>query len=188
MCLVGNCVMCAEGEVIFALKNFKYLPAFILFVVLGTGCSSVMVPVSESPATSSSSSLPETAPSTVPESKSGGAMAVPEPEAQPAGDVIVPNHPVQNASSRAVAKLIEDAWRYNRSGEYDRSNSVAERAMRIDHTEPEIYLVMASNYFASAQLHLAEQLASQGLPFAGGNSSVKRSLQQLLSNIRTKSP
>jgi len=45
---------------------------------------------------------------------------------------------------------------------------------------------MASNYFASAQLHLAEQLASQGLPLAGGNYSVKKGLQQLLMDIRSK--
>ena len=68
------------------------------------------------------------------------------------------------------------------------SNAVAERAMRINHTEPEIYLVMASNYFSSAQLHMAEQLATQGLPLASNNYSVRRSLQQLLLEIRTKLP
>ncbi len=172
------------------LNNFKYVLAVMVLAVVSAGCSPVMVPVSDSPSTPGPSASSESATRATVESGIEGTedSSVSPPEVQPAGDVIVPNHAVQNVSSRAVAKLIEDAWRYNRSGEYDRSNSVAERAMRIDHTEPEIYLVMASNYFALAQLHLAEQLASQGLPLASGNYSVKRSLQQLLLDIRTKSP
>ena len=83
----------------------------------------------------------------------------------------------------AVVRLLNDAWRYNRLGEYERSNAVVERALRINHVEPEVYLIMASNYFALAQLQLAEQLARQGLPLASGNLGVKRDLQQLLSQI-----
>lgn len=147
------------------------LYGIFIVVMLLVGCAPVMVPVG------SSTPVPP-APST---------PGVPS-TAKPAGDVIVPSSPVQQSSSGAVIKLLEDAWRYNRAGEYDRSNAVAERAMRINHTEPEIYLVMASNYFASAQLHLAEQLTAQGLPLAGNNYSVRRSLQQLLVDIRTKMP
>ncbi len=151
----------------------KRLFGVLVVLSLLAGCAPVMVPVGDS------TPIPR-APST---------PVVPADTSEPAGDVIVPNSPSQQSSSHgAVAKLLEDAWRYNRSGEYDRSNAVAERAMRINHTEPEIYLVMASNYFSSAQLHMAEQLATQGLPLASNNYSVRRSLQQLLLEIRTKLP
>lgn len=151
-------------------NRLKSLLGVFVVLLLLAGCAPVMVPVGDSTPVSTAPSTP----------------AVPSTP-EPAGDVIVPNKPAQQSTSQgAVTKLLEDAWRYNRAGEYDRSNAVAERAMRINHTEPEIYLVMASNYFASAQLHLAEQLASQGLPLASGNYSIKQSLQQILVDIRTK--
>jgi len=159
-------------------------------VFLSAGCAPVMVPVGDSTSQPGHS----TSSPTYPQSKGPQSTGSPTADSVPAepvrqGDEIVPSSASQQpVSNSAVTKLLEDAWRYNRAGEYDRSNTVAERAMRINHTEPEIYLIMASNYFASAQLHLAEQLASQGLPLAGSNYSVKRSLQQLLVNIRTKSP
>ena len=156
-------------------------------VLLATGCTPVMVPVGDStsqPGYPAPSSYP-------PSSQSTESPAIDSLPSEPVrqGDEIAPSSVSQQpVSNSAVTKLLEDAWRYNRAGEYDLSNVVAERAMRINHTEPEIYLIMASNYLASAQLHLAEQLASQGLPLAGGNGAVKRSLQQLLVNIRTKKP
>lgn len=159
-------------------------------ILLATGCAPVMVPVGDSTSQPGHSTSSQTYPqSNGPQST--GSPTVGSVPSEPArqGDEIAPNSASQQpVSNSAVTKLLEDAWRYNRAGEYDRSNAVAERAMRINHTEPEIYLVMASNYFASTQLHLAEQLASQGLPLAGGNGAVKRSLQQLLVNIRTKNP
>lgn len=154
-------------------------------VFLATGCAPVMVPVGDS------TSQPGRSSPYPPPAQSAERPAVDSVPSEPVrqGDEIAPSNVSQQpVSNSAVTKLLEDAWRYNRAGEYDRSNAVAERAMRINHTEPEIYLIMASNYFASAQLHLAEQLASQGLPLAGANGAVKRSLQQLLVNIRTKNP
>jgi hypothetical protein len=153
----------------------KCLFGVLVVLLLLAGCAPVMVPVGESTPSPRAPSIPS--------------PSVPADEPESSGNVIVPNSPPQQSSSHgAVAKLLEDAWRYNRAGQYDRSNSVAERAMRINHTEPEIYLIMASNYFSSAQLHMAEQLAAQGLPLASNNYSVKRSLQQLLLEIRAKSP
>lgn len=158
--------------------------SILAVVLLATGCAPVMVPVGDSTSQPGHSTPPYPPQSTEP-SIDGSLPS--EPVRQ--GDEIAPSSVSQQpVSNSAVTKLLEDAWRYNRAGEYDRSNAVAERAMRINHTEPEIYLIMASNYFASTQLHLAEQLASQGLPLAGGNGAVKRSLQQLLVNIRTKKP
>jgi len=172
------------------LLKLKKVWSILAIVLLATGCAPVMVPVGDSISQPGHSAPSPTYPQSEGPQPSGSPAAdsVPsEPVRQ--GDEIVPSNPSQQpVSNSAVTKLLEDAWRYNRAGEYDRSNTVAERAMRINHTEPEIYLIMASNYFASAQLHLAVQLASQGLPLAGSNYSVKRSLQQLLVNIRTKMP
>ena len=161
---------------------------FLIVALFVTGCAPIMVPVGDSQPQGSSypSTYPSPTSSPQPPSAQLPPTQPPLPEPAQKGDVIVPTKPSQQSvSNSAVEKLLEDAWRYNRAGEYDRSNTVAERAMRINHTEPEIYLVMASNYFASAQLHLAEQLASQGLPLAGGNYSVKQSLQKLLVDIRS---
>ncbi|MFT7267469.1 MAG: Tfp pilus assembly protein PilF [Porticoccus sp.] len=100
---------------------------------------------------------------------------------------ITPNSPITDpASKNAVIKLLEDAWRYNRERQHDRSNTVAERAMRINHSEAEIYLVMASNYFSLGQFSLAEQVASRGLPLASDNKLTKKNLNQLLVLVRAK--
>ncbi len=149
----------------------KYPLSILLVLLFVTGCAPMMAPVSGPPSTPS-------APATLPDDEPGGVRG------DVLGDVIVPSSPTpERASNSAVAQLVADAWEYNRVGEYDRSNAVVERALRINHTEPEIYLVMASNYFAMAQLQLAEQLARQGLPLAGRNGAVKRDLQRLLSQI-----
>ena len=148
----------------------KYVLVLLVLVAMA-GCAPIMVPVGG--ASSGPQSQP---PSQLP--------SIPPSESQPRGDIIVPSSPAtERASGGAVDSLLADAWHYNRLGEYDRSNAVVERALRINHAEPEIYLIMASNYFAMAQLQLAEQLARQGLPLASGNAGVKRDLQQLLSQI-----
>lgn len=152
--------------------RMKYPLSILLVLLFVTGCAPMMAPVSGPPSTPSAPATPP------PDDEQGGVRGdVP-------GDVIVPSSPApERASNSAVAQLVADAWEYNRAGEYDRSNAVVERALRINHTEPEIYLVMASNYFAMAQLQLAEQLARQGLPLAASNGAVQRDLQRLLSQI-----
>jgi Tfp pilus assembly protein PilF len=103
------------------------------------------------------------------------------------GQAITPSSPITDSVSKdAVIKLLEDAWRYNRERQHDRSNAVAERAMRINHSEAEIYLVMASNYFSLGQFSLAEQVVSKGLPLASGNKPIKESLNQFLILVRAK--
>jgi len=145
-----------------------------MVAVLVSGCAPVYAPISESGSTPPSGS---TSPS--PETERSPPVAVPDDEDRR----ITPSEPVQVAPGGAVRRLLEEAWRYNKAGDYDRSNAVAERALRINHTEPEVYLVMASNYFAMTRLSLAEQLARQGLPLAGRNPAVKADLQSLLARI-----
>lgn len=173
------------------LKNIFGVVVFVLVGWIVTGCSSVMVPVGESSSTRTAPQQ-QSSSTTKPQSESTVKSAPESADTnmrQPTGNAIVPNSREQNlASGSAVKKLLQDAWAYHRTGQYDRSNAVAERAMRIDHTDPDIYWVMASNYLALAQLNLAEQLAIQGLPLADSDGAVKRGLQQLLSEIRAKIP
>ncbi len=153
---------------------------FILLSSLLAGCAQVYVPVSESksPPSNSPSTFPPPETQATPSSPSVGT----EPESGKRIEPTTSSAPVKGNS--AVASLLDEAWRLNRAREYDRSNAVAERAMRIDHAEPEVYLVMASNYVAMTQLQLAEQLVRQGLPLAGQKPGIKAELQSLLTRIR----
>lgn len=139
-----------------------------------SGCAPVYAPISES-----GSASPPVSSAPPPETDRSPPVAVPDDEDRR----IIPSNPVQVAPGGAVSRLLEEAWRLNKAGDYDRSNAVAERALRINHTEPEVYLVMASNYFAMTQLRLAEQLARQGLPLAGRNPAIEADLQSLLARI-----
>ncbi|WP_438950970.1 tetratricopeptide repeat protein [Porticoccus sp.] len=151
------------------------LMGMLVTVALISGCAPVYAPISES----GSASPPVSPVPPPPEPEFSPPVAVPDDEDRR----ITPSSPVQVVPSGAVSSLLEEAWRLNEAGDYDRSNAVAERALRINHTEPEVYLVMASNYFAMTQLGLAEQLARQGLPLAGKNPGIKADLQSLLSRI-----
>lgn len=150
------------------------LLVMLVSIALMTGCAPVYAPISES-----SPGSPPVSPIPAPEPGLSPPVAVPDDEDRR----ITPSDPVQATSGGAVSRLLEEAWRLNKAGDYDRSNAVAERALRINHTDPEVYLVMASNYFAMTQLRLAEQLARQGLPLAGQNPAIKADLQSLLARI-----
>lgn len=159
--------------------------ALVLLLGLLSGCAQVYVPVSESrPA---GSSQPGTV--TQPPRQTGSTTTPVQPPPvveQPSGQRIEPTVSAPVSGNTAVMALLEDAWQLNRSREYDRSNAVAERALRIDHAEPEVYLVMATNYLAMMQLQLAEQLVRQGLPLAGQKPGIKSQLQSLLAKIQAQ--
>lgn len=154
----------------------------ILLCSLLAGCAQVYVPVSES------KSPPSNSPSTFPPPETQAPPASPPvaTESEPAKRIEPTTSSAPVKGNSAVASLLDEAWRLNRAREYDRSNAVAERAMRIDHAEPEVYLVMATNYVAMTQLQLAEQLVRQGLPLAGRQPGVKSQLQSLLVKIQSK--
>ncbi|WP_461480619.1 hypothetical protein [Porticoccus sp.] len=162
------------------MKRFSLAAALLLLGLL-SGCAQVYVPVSQShpvgttPAGTSTQPPP---PRPVP--------APPPVVEEPGGPRIEPSASAPVSGNSAVVNLLEEAWRLNRAREYDRSNAVAERAMRIDHAEPEVYLVMASNYVAMMQLQLAEQLVRQGLPLAGRRPGVKSELETLLAQIKAR--
>lgn len=119
---------------------------------------------------------------------SGSPPYTPPGTQQPGADPSQPAdiEPVQSrsaANNAAIASLLEQAWQLHNNGDYDRSIAIAERAQRIDASYAEIYLLLASNYYALSQLRLAEQLARQGLPLVGNLWDIERRLKQLLALI-----
>ena len=99
---------------------------------------------------------------------------------------IEPAAPKPSAARLAVGQLLAEGWQLHRQGAYERSNAVAERAMRLDRLEAEIYLLLATNYFQLWNLDVAEQLARQGLPLSSAQSDTKQRLQYLLAQILSK--
>ena len=119
----------------------------------------------------------------------GDVGTTPPPSPQPKPDPRPPVRPIEPSrdqvtpASAAVLKLLDEGWQLHHNGEYDRSNAVAERALRLDRAEPKVFLLLASNYFSMLQLTLAEQLARQGIPLATDDRNTRARLQSLLNQI-----
>lgn len=80
----------------------------------------------------------------------------------------------------AVDTLLNTARRQYEAGQYEAAIATAERALRMERGNAEIYLVIGHSYLALLQTELAGQFARQGLAFAAGGSNVRQQLQSLL--------
>lgn len=80
----------------------------------------------------------------------------------------------------AVDTLLNTARRQYDAGQYEAAIATAERALRMERGNAEIYLVIGHSYLALLQTELAGQFARQGLAFATAGSSVRQQLQSLL--------
>ncbi len=96
------------------------------------------------------------------------------PEPEPA-----PREPERRAPS-AVDTLLQTAQRQHDAGQYEAAIATAERALRMERSNPEIYLLIGNSYLALLQNEVAGQFARQGLSFAGAGSRVAQQLQLLL--------
>jgi Flp pilus assembly protein TadD len=122
--------------------------------------------------------MPEPAPRTEQPADIAGA-GTPEPEASP------PKPPPRigggNAGGRsgdghliaAVSPLREQAREQMDRGEYDRALATAERAIRIDGTNPELWQLMARIQIKREEFAQAEQLARKSNMLAGRNDSLR---------------
>lgn len=113
----------------------------------------------------------------------GQPVPKPVPEPTPKPVEIEPSEGQAGQSNQAVQSLLDQAWQLHHSRDFDRSIAVAERAQRLNAGIAEIYLVLASNYFAKGELKFAEQLAKQGLPLVGNQWDIERRLKNLLQLI-----
>lgn len=80
----------------------------------------------------------------------------------------------------AVDALLTTSRRQYDAGQYEAAIATAERALRLERSNAEIYLVIGHSYLALLQTDLAGQFARQGLAFAAAGSSVRQQLQLLL--------
>lgn len=85
--------------------------------------------------------------------------------------------------SSAVSSLIQAARSAYQTGDYTGAIASAERGLRIDRREPELYLLLAQSYLAQARPAQAEQFARQGLRHSSSGTWVSQALQALLSGL-----
>lgn len=101
---------------------------------------------------------------------------------------IVPAGQTVSPAQKAVSSLLQEGWAYYRTGNYERSIAVAERAQRLDPQRGELYLLLASSYFAQGKNTLAEQLGQRGLSLSHSDGTIRHKLQSLLAQIRDAVP
>ena len=80
----------------------------------------------------------------------------PEPNVQP---------PSARPSARAVDTLVTDSRREYERGDWQAAIATAERALRIDRRQPEVYLIIAKSYRALGDRDQALQFVEQGLRY-----------------------
>lgn len=106
---------------------------------------------------------------------------LPEPETSEPAEVQRPEPEVETPRTpSAVDTLLNSARRQYDAGQYEAAIATAERALRMERGNAEIYLVIGHSYLALLQTEMAGQFARQGLAFAAAGSSVRRQLQSLL--------
>lgn len=91
---------------------------------------------------------------------------------------------VAHGAAAATSDLLQDAWALYRKEEYPRAIVMAERAMRIDRRNAEIYLLLASAHYQQYHTEQAAQLARQGLNYSISGDPLDRRLKELLIRIK----
>lgn len=102
---------------------------------------------------------------------------------QPSGRDIEPVTRPASLSRGAVTELLEQAWQLHRFGNFQRSIAVAERALRLDRYESNVYLILAANHVATENFQLAEHLIRQGLPLVGEDRQQEGRFMLLLREV-----
>lgn len=77
----------------------------------------------------------------------------------------------------AVLSLIEQSRLALQHGDYNSAIAAAERGLRIDRREPELYLVLAQSYLELGQAAQAEQFAGRGLRHTPPDSRLYQALE-----------
>lgn len=96
-----------------------------------------------------------------------------EPDEAPATDQ------EQDPGTAAVISLIEQSRLAYEHGDYNSAIQSAERGLRIDRREPELYLVLAQSYLELARPAQAEQFAQQGLRHSLPDSRLYQALEDV---------
>ncbi len=118
------------------------------------------------------------------ESRQPGRASPAEQQEELAPKKIAPARQTVSPAQKAVSSLLQEGWGYYRVENHERSIAIAERAQRLDPQRAEVYLLLASSYFAQGKKGLAEQLGQRGLSFSQSDATIRRKLQSLLAQIR----
>lgn len=118
----------------------------------------------------------------------GGCATRPIEEAPPPESPPMDEEPAVEAprSDFAVNQLLNDARRHLSAGNWEAAGVSAERGLRIDRREPELYLVLAKAYVGLSEPQRALEFVRQGLRYTTNEFSpvtvdLKR-LQAMLTN------
>ena len=87
-------------------------------------------------------------------------------------------------SSPVVARLSHEAQSQKGSGRLDQALSTTERALRIDPTNPELWLLLGQIQLERGNDVQAEQLARKSISLAGGDISLKARCWRLIGDAR----
>ncbi|MGD8175613.1 tetratricopeptide repeat protein [Marinimicrobium sp. ARAG 43.8] len=101
-----------------------------------------------------------------------GPLERPSDEEQDAAEA-----PEVDTTAAAVVSLIDQARLAFEQGDFQGAIASAERGLRIDRREPELYLVLAQSYMTLAQPEQARQFARQGLRFSPPDSHLYQALE-----------
>lgn len=88
-----------------------------------------------------------------------------------------PEGPQVDTRAAAVVSLIDQSRLAYEQGDYMGAIATAERGLRIDRREPELYLVLAQSYLDLAQMEQARQFAEQGLRHSPPDSHLYQALE-----------
>jgi len=84
-------------------------------------------------------------------------------------------------TSRAMERLIVEAQSQLSSGDLQSAIATAERGLRIDRREPQLYYILAKSYYGLDDDYRARQFAEQGLRYVQNpESDLAVALQQLM--------
>lgn len=87
--------------------------------------------------------------------------------------------PKVDSGAAAVVSLIDQSRLAYEEGNYQGAIAAAERGLRIDRREPELYLVLAQSYLDLSQPEQARQFADQGLRHSPPDSRLYQALEEV---------
>lgn len=107
------------------------------------------------------------------------APARPQPDSMLPTDEQRPSQPARPSSNRAAASLLQQAAEARSSGDYDRAQTLAERAQGLAPRDARSYLELARIYRDRGDTARSRQMALRGLSVADGDPSVEYELRLL---------
>lgn len=99
----------------------------------------------------------------------------------------LPDDPASGSATAAVVSLVDEARLAHDQGDYEAAIAVAERGLRIDRREPELYLIMAQSYLALDRSGKSAQFARQGMRHCPPDSHLYQALETTLSRAEDSS-